>query len=226
MKKNCGHALFILAIFLLLITGTAQAGESHFPGYVYAGLEYGAPSLDMETRFVRDISGSVIEDSQFHNEYSANAGGLFLGYALPWKSVYLGIQGHFNTLDNGFELASGSSTYINEINHTYGVDLVPGVYIYKGISLFGKLGWIQGDVDFIKSSPTSTTYDVHTRLNGYTLGGGLAWDIAPRFTVKLGFEKQSYSTEEIRASLSVMNDTTWVDPSGEKLFVTLQYNFR
>lgn len=219
------YIFFPVILFICLFAGISHAGERQIPGYPYMGLEYGSCSTDMKTRFVRDISGTVIEDSRFENSYTTNAGGLFLGYTLPWKSAYLSGQIFFNGMDNAFELSAGSSRFINELNYAVGIDLIPGVYVYKGISVFGKIGWVMGDFDFIKSSPTSTTYDVNTQLNGYSLGCGLAWDIVPRFTVKLGYEQQRYNQEDIRASLGVVNDATRVDPYSEKLFITLQYNF-
>jgi len=218
------HPIAIIIFLFFTLTGTGLARDTS--GYFYTGLEYGSSAMAMKTRFVRDISGSAIEDTRFKNEYTANAGALFLGYTRPWKRAYLGVQGFFSAMDRSFELSAGSSRFINEENYALGLTLIPGIYLYKGISVFGSLGWVLGDFNFSKSSPTSTTYDVDTYLNGYALGGGLAWDIIPSLTLKLGYEYARYDTEEIRASLSVMNDTTRVAPRSDTFFATLQFNFR
>ena len=218
--------LFLILLFVFTLTGTALAQAPRPSGYFYTGLEYGSSAMAMKTRFVRDISGSVIEDSRFKNEYTTNTGGLVLGYTLPWKRAYLGIEGSFCAMDRSFELAAGSSRFINQEKSSLGLTLIPGIYLCRGISIFGSLGWILADFNFSKSSPTSTTYDVDTLLNGYTLGGGLAWDMLPRLTLKLGYRYARYDTEQIRASVSVMNDTTWIEPRSEAFFATLQFNFR
>jgi len=217
----------VLILFLLsAFTGTGYAGDTNPAGYFYTGIEYGSSAMAMKTHFVRDISGTVIENTRFENEYTTNEGGLFLGYTIPWKRAFLGVEGSFYAMDRSFELSAGSSRFVNEETYAAGLTLVPGIYIYKGISVFGSLGWRLGYFNFSKSSPTSTTYDVDTFLNGYTLGGGLACDITPRITLKLGYRYARFDTEEIRASLSVMNDTTRIEPRSDTIFATLQFNFR
>lgn len=221
-----------IVIGVLLLSGPAWAGEGERPGHFYMGLGYGTQQIDMETRFVRDISGTIVEDTDFDNSYSSKAGGLFLGYSLPWKRCYLNTQLHFNISDNEFDLSAGSSRFTNSLDQAYGVDLMPGFYIYKGLSVYGKIGLTRGEFSFVKSSPSSTTYDVNTGLNGYTLGGGLAYDITPRFTVRLTYEQIRFKEKKIWASINFqgstgeMNDFTQISPKVESISLTLQYNFQ
>ena len=224
----------VLSILMAATTGV-HAGDTaggdttrtytNTAGHVFMGLKYGNQEIDMQTRFTRQVNGGIVEDSRFNNEYTANAGGLFLGYQLPWEQFYLGGQVFFDLYDGQFELSAGSSQFINTINHSMGVELMPGIYLYKGLSIFGKLGLAYGDFDFIKSSPTSTNYNSGRRLYGYTLGLGLAYDISAQFTAKIGYEQTRYQDTEINATRSVLYDKTTVEPKISFFFMNLQYNF-
>ena len=199
--------------------------NANTPGHVFMGLKYGNQNIDMQTRFTRRVSGVLVEDSLFNNEYTANACGLFLGYQLPWERFYLGGQISFDVYDGEFDLLAGSSRFTNTINYSAGMDLMPGVYLYKGLSVFGKLGLAYGDFDFVKSSPTSTNYNAGRRLFGYTLGLGLAYDITAQFTAKMGYEQTRYRETQIDAIRGVLSDKTMVEPKIASFFLSLQYNF-
>ena len=179
----------------------------------------------MQTQFIRRTDGVITEQSSFDNQYTSNAGGLFVGYTLPFKRFYLSGQVFFDLFDKEFELSVGSSRFTSAINHAFGIDLMPGVYLFRGLSFFGKLGLTNGDFDFVKSSPTSTNYDANRNLYGYTLGFGLAYDITPRFTAKIGYEQTQYEDTEINATLGTRSDHTVVKPEVESFFIVLQYNF-
>jgi opacity protein-like surface antigen len=189
------------------------------------GFEYGNQDMEIQTRFRRRVNGALVEESFFNNAYTANACGIFLGYQLPWDRFYLGGQVFFDRYEGQFELAAGSSIFTNTLNHVVGVALMPGVYLYKGLSIFGKLGLAYGDFDFVKTSPTSTQYNTGRHLLGYTLGLGLAYDITTQFTVKIGYEQTRYQDTEIDAVRSVLYDKTTVEPQVASFFVGLQYNF-
>jgi len=215
----------VIVIGLLSGAGIGLAGERKVQGRFFTGLEYSHKDMEMQTRFTRDISGTVIERSEFDNPYTANAGGIFLGYTLPWKRCYLSTQFFFSKSNGEFELQAGSSGFVNRLNHSWGIDLMPGIYFYKGLSVFGKLGYVRADFDFAKYSPTSTSYAINTGLNGYTLGGGLACDISRQMTVKIGYEQKRYEETNICASTGPMNDHTLIEPRAKTFFMVLQYNF-
>lgn len=226
----CAMVLSILMAATTDIHASDTAGDTtrthtNAAGHVFMGLKYGNQEIDMQTRFTRQVNGEIVEDSRFSNEYTANAGGLFLGYQLPWEQFYLGGQVFFDLYDGQFELSAGSSQFTNTINHSMGVELMPGIYLYKGLSIFGKFGLAYGDFDFIKSSPTSTHYNAGRHLYGYTLGLGLAYDISAQFTTKIGYEQTRYRDTKIDATRSVLNDKTTVEPKITSFFMSLQYNF-
>ena len=102
---------------------------------------------------------------------------------------------------------------------------MPGVYLYRGLSIFGKLGLGGGNFDFVKNSPTSTTYDVNTHLLSYTLGLGLAYDITQRFTAKIGLDRIQYDDTEHDAARGTRFDKTLVEPQAKSFYLSLQYNF-
>ena len=218
----------IVLSILISTAGVAHAGDTasdNKPGHVFIGLRYANQNVDMQTRFTRQVNGSLVEDSGFNNEYTANAGGLFLGYQLPWDRFYLGGQIFFDLYDGEFESFAGSSRFTNSINHAVGMALLPGVYLYKGLSVFGKLGLAYGDFDFVKSSPTSTNYNASRHLYGYTMGLGLAYDISAQFTAKMGYEQTLYRETGIDATRGVLYDKTMVEPKINSFFLSLQYNF-
>lgn len=223
--------LLVRAIVFLIIIVTADsvhAGDTdgaNAPGHVFMGLTFANQNADMQTRFLRRVNGSLVEDSSFNNEYTTKAGGLFLGYQLPWDRFYLGGQISFDVVDGEFELSAGSSKFTNRINHAVGMAILPGVYLYEGLSVFGKLGLAYGDFDFVKFSPTSTNYDAGRRLYGYTLGLGLAYDITAKFTAKTGYEQTRYRETGIDATRGVLDDKTRVEPKIDSFFLGLQYNF-
>jgi len=216
----------IILLSLVAVSGHVHAEDSaSATGKVFLGIEYANHDIDMKTQFTRRTSGVITELSTFEDSYTTNAGGLFVGYTLPYEKFYISGQLFFNVYDDDFELSVGSSTITNSINHAFGIDLMPGVYLFKGLSVFGKLGLVTGDFDFVKNSPTSTKYDINRNLYGYTLGFGLAYDVTPQFTAKIGYSQTEYEEIEIDATLSTRNDKTLVEPQGESLFLTLQYNF-
>jgi len=225
-KERICTGFFIL--FLLCFTpALASAQESVFSrGRAYGGVGYGYHDIDMATDFTRDISGRVIERSSFNNNYNSNSGSLFLGYTLPWDQWYLSGQLGLTLFDDEFELLAGSSKFTNALNHAFTLDVMPGFYLMEKLSLFAKFGLAYGDFDFIKSSPTSTTYNTSDRLLGGTLGAGVAYDVTPRVRVKLGVEQTWYEDIQINAVLGPMTDTTRVEPEVKTVFFTLQYFFK
>lgn len=239
MRSICFAVYGIVLSILIATAGAVHAGDTvhtggtgdptntsaNTPGYVFMGLKYANQNIDMQSRFTRQVNGSLVEDANFNNEYTSNVGGLFLGYQLPWDRFYLGGQIYFDVYDGEFELSAGSSRFTNSINHAVGMEFLPGVYLYKGLSVFGKLGLAYGDFDFVKSSPTSTNYNASRRLFGYTIGLGLAYDITAQFTAKMGYEQTRYRETQIDATRGVLYDKTMVEPKINSFFLSLQYNF-
>ena len=221
-------SIYTIIIFsLFAIAGPAAADESALSrGKAYMGIGYGYHDIDMETDFTRRTNGVITEESSFKNNYNTNRGSLFMGYTLPWDQYYLSGQVGVNVFDAEFELSAGSSQFTNALNHAFSMDLIPGFYFYKQLSVFAKLGIVYGDFDFAKSSPTSTTYDVSEYLFGGTLGVGLAYDITPRITVKLGYEQTWYEDTEINVTRGTRSDKSIVKPEMETIFLILQYYFK
>ena len=222
------YAIILLPLIVspgLVYAGDAASENANTPGHVFMGFKYGNQDINMQTGFTRLANGALVEDSRFNNKYTANAYGLFLGYQIPWEAFYLGGQVSFDVYDGEFELSAGSSRFTNTINYSAGMDLIPGVYLYKGLSVFGKLGLAYGDFDFVKSSPTSTNYNADRRLLGYTLGLGLAYDITAQFTAKMGYEQTRYRETQIDAIRGVLYDKTMVESEIASFFLSLQYNF-
>lgn len=218
----CGFVFFTLVCLpILALAGEGCGGE----GRLFMGIKAGNQAIEMRTQFTRRTSGVVTEESSFKNSYTSNSGGLFVGYTLPHKRLYLGSQLFFDAFDNGFTSAAGSSHFIYRLNRAFGIDLLAGLYLTRRLSAFAKLGLARGDFDFSKSSPTSTVYDIQRNLYGYTLGVGLAYDIAPPFTAKIGYEQTNYEETEIDATLGARSDKSLVEPRVESIFLTLQYNF-
>ena len=211
---------------LVAVSGHVRAEDSAGgTGKMYMGIQYANQDIDMSTQFTRRTSGVITERSTFENSYTSNAGGLFVGYTIPYNKFYISGQVFFNAYDDDFELSVGSSRITNTINHAFGIDLIPGFYLYKGLSVFGKLGLVSGNFGFVKDSPTSTQYDVSNYLYGYSYGLGLAYDFTPQLTAKIGYSQTKYEEIEINATLGTRNDKTLVEPQGDSFFLTLQYNF-
>jgi len=226
IKTICLAVYATIILGLVAAAGLVYAGDNtRAKGKVFAGIKYGNEDIKMQTQFTRRTSGVITEQSSFDNHYTSNAGGLFVGYTLPFERFYLSGQVFFDVFDKEFELSAGSSRFTNAINHTFGIDLMPGVYLFRGLSIFGKLGLANGDFDFVKSSPTSTRYDVNRRLYGYTLGFGLAYDITPLLTAKIGYDQTEYEEAEINATLGTRSDNTLVKPQVESFYLVLQFNF-
>ena len=225
--KTTRLAVYAIIIFSLVTAASlVYAGDNiGAAGKVFAGIKYGNQDIEMQTQFTRRTDGVITEQSSFNNQYTANAGGLLVGYTLPWERFYLSGQVFFDVFDKEFDLSTGSSRITNALNYAFGIDLMPGVYLFRGLSVFGKLGLANGDFDFVKSSPKSTNYDADRNLFGYTLGFGLAYDITPRFTAKIGYEQTQYEDTEINATLGTRSDHTVVKPEVESFFIVLQYNF-
>lgn len=223
MKTFAGAAILLLSI--LTLTSSAHADLEESIGRVSVGIEYRNSAIEMQTRFIRRTSGVITENANFENPYSCSVGSLFVGYTLPYKRLYLSARIFFNLFNDEFGLSAGSSRFTNKINHAFGIALIPGIDIFQGLSVFGKFSTEQGDFDFVKASPTSTTYDVNTNLVGTTLGFGIAYDITPRFRASIGFDQTRYGEAEIDTSLGVLNDKTLVKPKSESFFLSLQYSF-
>ncbi len=192
---------------------------------VSIGVIYANYDIDMSTQFTRQYDSVTIETSHFDNSYSSNASGLFVGYKLPYGTFYINGQLFFDQYDDKFELTAGSSKFTNALNHSYGIHLMPGVYLSKGLSFFGKLGLLRGDFDFIKSSPTSTTYDLNSSLSGYTYGIGLAYDITHNFTTEIAYSRTNFNEIENNATLDALSDQSTIEPQGKSFSLTLQYYF-
>lgn len=223
----CLSIFTIIICSLVINAGSATADESAlFRGKAYMGIGYGYHDTDMETDFTRRTNGVITEESSFNNNYNTRSGSLFMGYTLPWEQYYLSGQVGVKVFDAEFELTTGSSQFTNVVNHAFSMDLIPGFYFYKQLSVFAKIGITYGDFDFIKSSPTSTTYDVSEYLLGGTLGAGLAYDITPRITIKIGYEQTWYEDTEINATQGTRSDKTIVEPEMKTFFLTLQYYFK
>ncbi len=220
--------LTIFTIFSLIATAGPVAADERVlsRGKAYMGIGYGYNDVDMETDFTRRDNNVITEESSFQNHYDTNKGSLFAGYTLPWDKYYLSGQVGVSVFDDEFELSAGSSQFTNTLNHAFSMDVMPGFYLYKQLSVFAKFGLVYGDFDFVKSSPTSTTYDVNEYLFGGTLGVGLAYDITSRVTVKLGYEQTWYEDIEINATRGTRSDKTVVEPEMETFFLTLQYYFK
>jgi len=84
---------------------------------VFTGIKYGNEDIEMQTQFTRRTSGVITEQSSFNNPYTSNAGGLFVGYTMPFERFYLSGQVFFGVFDKEFELSAGSSRFTNAINH-------------------------------------------------------------------------------------------------------------
>ena len=222
--KN-GMVVFLLAAVVISGVNCAYAGSTMNRKGMFFGIDYGNHDVDMKTEFIRRTSGAITEHSFFDDKYRTDAGGLFAGYHFPYRRIYIDGRVFFNLYKDEFQLSSGSSRFINRINHAFGGDVSPGVYLFRGLSLFGKAGIEWGDFDFIKMSPTSTTYDVSTRLVGYTLGLGIAYDISKHFTVKIGYDAAQYDKKEIDASKGTRNDTSLVKPEDSIWYLNLTYRF-
>ncbi len=227
-KKDIFLSVFTIIIFnIVAVSGPASADDGFLSlGKAYIGTGYSYIDADMETDFTRWTNGAITEESSFRNTYDTNRGSLFAGYTFPWKSYYLSTQAGVNLFDDEFKTSAGSSDFTNSLNHSFSIDFIPGVYLYKKWSLFAKCGVIYGDFDFVKLSPTSTTYDVSEYLFGGTLGIGLAYDITPRVTVKLGYEKSWYNDKTINATKGNRLDSTIVAPEMEIYSLTFQYYFK
>jgi opacity protein-like surface antigen len=225
--KIIRFTLYVSIILSLIVaTSLVSANESvKSKGNFFMGIKYGDQNVNMQSQFTRRVNGTIVEESGFDNEYTANAAGLFFGYTLFHKQLYLSSQIFFDTYGGEFDLSAGSSRFTNTLNNTFGIDLMPGVYLYRGLSVFAKLGLASGNFDFVKSSPTSTNYDVNERLYGYTLGLGLAYDITQKFTAKIGYDNTRYQDTTITANRGVLEDKTVVEPRVDSFFLTLQYNF-
>jgi opacity protein-like surface antigen len=230
--KNPIRTIHFTVCAIILFGLVAAAGRVHAEdsasatGKVFIGIQYANHDIDMDTQFTRRIGGVITEQATFDNNYTSNAGGLFVGYKLPYEKFYISGQVFFDIFDDSFELSAGSSKFTNTLNHAFGIALMPGVYLLKDLSVFGKLGWVSGDFDFSKASPTSTTYDINRNLTGYSLGFGIAYDITSQFTAKIGYEHGKYEETEINATLATRTEKTLVEPQLESFFLTLQYNFK
>jgi len=225
MEMRLLTGIAILALSIFAGTGSAHADSKESSGKAFVGIEYRHSDIEMQTHFIRRTNGVVTEDSNFENPYTTGAGSLFVGYTLSCKRVYLSGRAFFNLFGDDFGLSAGSSRFTNKINHALGIELIPGVHILRGLSVFGRLGLEWGDFDFIKASPTSTTYNVSTDLIGTTLGFGLAYDITSKFRARIGFDNTRYDETEINAALGTRNDRTLVEPEAESFYLSIQYNF-
>ncbi len=216
------------SIFLTLIalSSNIHAEESTSDNSrVSMGIIYAKHDVDMSTQFTRQYDNVTIETSHFDNSYTSNASGLFVGYRLPFDAFYINGQLFFDQYEDKFELTAGSSNFTNALNHSYGIQLMPGVYLSKALSIFGKLGILRGDFDFIKSSPTSTTYNLNESLSGYSYGIGLAYDITVNFTTKIAYSRINYNEIDNIATLDALSDQTAIEPQGKSISLILQYNF-
>ena len=128
----------LVSSFMLIGCGLVLAeDDSSAAGKAFVGLKYAYHDIDMSTQFTRRTSGVITEESTFQNDYTSNAGGLFVGYMQPYGKFYLSGQIFFDLYDDEFDLEVGSSRITNTLNHAFGIDLMPGVYLYKGMSVFG-----------------------------------------------------------------------------------------
>ena len=222
--RNLLFAAFIL-FGVVTAAASVHADSKNSNGKAFIGIEYLHQDIEMKTEFIRRTGGVITEHSGFYNPYTSSVGGLFGGYTLPFGRAYLSGRVYFNIFNDKFRTTAGSSSFLNELNYAYGIDLMPGVYLYRGLSLFGKIGLGGGNFDFVKTSPTSTTYDVNAHLLSYTLGLGFAYDITQRFTVKIGIDRIQYDETEINAALGLRSDKTLVEPETNSFYLSLQYNF-
>ena len=223
--RNIIFAVIIL-LSVVITADRVYASSKKRTGKAFIGIEYGNQDIEMKTEFIRRTAGVITEHSRFTNPYTSSVEGLFAGYTIPYKRAYISGRVFFDIFTDEFRLSSGSSRFVNELNYAYGFDLMPGFYLYRGLSFFGRLGLGRGNFDFVKSSPTSTTYDVNDNLLSYTLGLGFACDITPRFTVKIGVDRIQYDKTEINAELGLRMDKTLVEPEAESFYLSLQYNFQ
>ncbi|MCP3942433.1 MAG: hypothetical protein GY710_13225 [Desulfobacteraceae bacterium] len=227
MKGQIGVAdlVFCVIIFLSFLSminvvyaeGNTKA-RIDTSGKVFVGLKYGNQDIDMQTQFTRRSSGVITEESSFDDKYTSNAGGLFVGYKLPYQRFYLSGQVFFDAFDDEFELFAGSSRYTSAINHALGIELLPGVYVYKGVSVFAKLGLSSGDFDFAKSSPTSTTYNVNRNLFGYTLGVGFPMILPRNLRQKWAMSGQGMKKLRLMRHLALELIKLWWNPGWNHFF--------
>lgn len=229
MKKQIRKIHFITGAVILssfiTASGHAHAEDSAEDiGSVFAGIKYANQGIDMHTQFIRRTSGLITEQSTFNNNYIANTGGLFVGYTRPYGKFYVSSQVFIDVSNGDFNLSFGSSRFTNTMNRAFGIELMPGAYLFEDLSVFGKIGLVSGNFDFVKDSPTSTTYDANSNLYGHTLGFGVAYDVTSKFTAKVGYSQTTYGESEINATLGTRTDKTIVEPQIESMFLTLQYN--
>lgn len=229
MLKTYSKVTSIGLILLFSAHATADQTQSvphKMAGNIFMGMEYGNRDIEMKTDFLRQIAGAVTEHSGFDNSYTSSGKSLFAGYTLPFDPLYISGRLILDVHSDEFKLSAGSSRFVNDLRYSWGLDLMPGIYLHPKLSLFGKAGIGLGNFRFIKESPTSTTYKVKDNLMSYTLGLGLACEISRFLTIKIGFDRIKYDEIEIMAERTPLLDKTVVKPNAESYYAGLQYNFQ
>jgi len=214
---------------LLLLTGLALSSPAW--GTLYLGIGAGVDTADYRQRAV-----ITNEDAKAINEaYFAAQGGMasiFLGYGrYYYQRFYLAGELSGSLSDaffRGFnvELRKGAQSHtLYQIDHNWGVSLLPGYLVTDSTLLYGRAGYSDGR--FIIRTTDISLASGTTWLNGFRAGVGIEKFITPKFAIRLEYNHIVYAmrTDTTIDPLSNTTKTTVVTPNTNQFEFDVDYHF-
>lgn len=104
------------------------------------------------------------------------------GYrCLPVYRVSLALQARATFYDNDWELNINNADEVSHLKYdqpySYLVSFVPGVFLTDDVVVYADLGIGQGYITEKKESLNSSSYDFAEWVTGYSIGGGVSWEM-------------------------------------------------
>lgn len=142
-----------------------------------------------------EVSPVIADGGTFPRTNELNATGVFgggtVGYNYQTGAFVIGIESDFGGMGLSRSRRDfGGGTEIDTINNGFYADVTGRLgYAVNNLLIYAKGGWAyyDGEAHTTTALPGFTTHNTNNGFDGWTLGGGFEYLIAPSWTLKLEY---------------------------------------
>jgi opacity protein-like surface antigen len=195
----------------------------------YAGIDIGSIDHHFYPEYTEAGSGEV---SSFRDDADGLEAGLLAGVSIPLARRFsMAVQARIARTNSEWTLylPNEPADFSYKIPTTFALSIVPAFQLSERVSIFGELGYINGDVNERKTSPSAdrSSYDFSDWVDGRQWGLGLAFSLNPDWSLQAVYRETDYSDFDYKSYLpNGMNLESIKDsPEAESFGVGLIYTY-
>ncbi|RMX15105.1 porin family protein [Legionella jordanis] len=197
--------------------------------YLGAGAGPEGADFSQKAYVTRPGTFSVVDKNHFAG--TGIFGSLFAGYGKAFNSIYLAAEANANLssvkyqLTNDEYLHSTFSKTTFRIKHSEGISLLPGYLISPNTLLYGRVGYVNGQVKVRESDPTIRNFNKNR--NGIRYGLGIRHSFYPNWSLMMEYSQIDYKSIEGRVlePFGGVTKTTKITPYTAQVGFGLIYHF-